>query len=73
MIVGIILYSLTITLYAKYAKEKITFADAGWTSMQFHNEVARTIVEKGYGYQTDVVTGSISVLFLGLKRGDVDV
>jgi glycine betaine/proline transport system substrate-binding protein len=56
-----------------YAKEKITFADAGWASMQFHNEVARTIVEKGYGYQTDVVTGSLAVLFLGLKRGDVDV
>ncbi len=31
-------------------KKTIVFADAGWDSIRFHNDVARFIIEKGYGY-----------------------
>lgn len=57
----------------KAEKEKIIFADAGWESIRFHNWVARTIVEEGYGYPTDVTAGSTSVTILGLQEGDIDV
>jgi glycine betaine/proline transport system substrate-binding protein len=54
-------------------KKTIVFADAGWDSIRFHNEVARLIIEKGYGYKTDVIPGSTPVTFTGLKKGDIDV
>jgi len=55
------------------AQETITFADAGWDSIRFHNAVARYIVEEGYGYSTDEVSGSTPVTLLGLEEGDIDV
>lgn len=54
-------------------QKKIVFADAGWESIRFHNEVARLILEEGYGYETEVTNGSTSSTFLGLRRGDIDV
>lgn len=54
-------------------QKKIVFADAGWESIRFHNEVARLILEEGYGFKTEVTNGSSSSTFLGLRRGDIDV
>ncbi|WP_077329117.1 ABC transporter substrate-binding protein [Virgibacillus siamensis] len=54
-------------------KQTIVFADAGWESLRFHNWVARTIIEEGYGYQTDVTSGSTTVTLLGLQEGDINV
>lgn len=53
--------------------KKIIFADAGWESIRFHNEVAKLILEEGYGYRTDVTNGSTSSTFLGLRQGDIHV
>jgi glycine betaine/proline transport system substrate-binding protein len=53
--------------------EKVVFADAGWDSIQFHNAVAQLIVEKGYGYKTEVISGSTPATLQGLKKGDIDV
>ena len=39
-------------------KDPIVFSDLNWTSAQFQNRVAQYIVEKGYGYPTDVVFGA---------------
>ncbi|MBF8983668.1 ABC transporter substrate-binding protein [Lutibacter sp. B2] len=58
---------------ANSEKPKIIFADAGWDSFTFHNEVARAIIEKGYGYPTDVTMGSSTLTFTGLIQGDIDV
>ena len=43
---------------AEAEKEPIVFSDLNWTSAQFQNRVAQYIVEKGYGYPTDVVFGA---------------
>lgn len=51
----------------------IVFADAKWDSIEFHNWVARTILEKGYGYKTSVQSGSTAATFLGFRRGKIDV
>ena len=57
------------------AKElpKIVFGDLNWDSAQVQDRVAQYIVEKGYGYPTDVVLGATLPLFQGLRRGDIDV
>lgn len=54
-------------------KSTIVFSDLTWTSAQVQNRVAQYIVEKGYGYPTDVVLGNTLPLFQGLRRGDSQV
>ena len=70
LLISIILISLTVSVSAK---DKIVFTDAGWDSVRFHNGVAQTIIEEGYGYPTDVVFGSSPATLLGLKEGDIDI
>ena len=54
-------------------KDTIVFSDLNWTSAQIQNRVAQYIVEKGYGYPTDVVFGSTLPLFQGLRNGETHV
>ena len=54
-------------------KQTIIFSDLNWSSAQVQNRVAQYIVEKGYGYPTDVVFGSTLPLFQGLRKGDTHV
>jgi len=51
----------------------IVFGDLDWDSAIFHNEVARFILEKGYGCKTDSIPGTTVPLYAGTVRGDVDV
>ena len=51
-------------------KPSLVFSDLNWNSAQIQNRVAQYIVEKGYGYPTDVVFGATLPLFQGLRRGD---
>ena len=53
--------------------ETIVFSDLNWPSAQIQNRIAQYIVEKGYGYPTDVVFGATLPLLQGLRRGDVHV
>ena len=70
VLISIVLISLTVSVSAK---DKIVFADPGWDSVRFHNGVAQTIIEEGYGYPTEVISGSTPATFLGLREGDIDV
>ena len=54
-------------------KETIIFGDLNWTSALLQNRIAQYIVEKGYGYPTDVKFGATLPLFQGLQNGDTDV
>ena len=54
-------------------KETIIFSDLNWTSAQLQNRIAQYIVEKGYGYPTDVVFGATLPLLNGLRAGDTHV
>jgi ABC-type proline/glycine betaine transport system permease subunit/ABC-type proline/glycine betaine transport system substrate-binding protein len=51
----------------------IMFGGLDWDSAAFHNEVARIILEEGYGCKTDAIPGSTLPLVTGLARGDIDV
>ena len=54
-------------------KEAIVFGDLNWASALLQNRIAQYIVEKGYGYPTDVKFGNTLPLFQGLKNGDTDI
>lgn len=58
---------------AQGEKPTIILSDAGWDSLRFHNDVAALIIENGYGYKTEVTTGSTPVVLTGLKNGDIDI
>jgi glycine betaine/proline transport system substrate-binding protein len=69
-LISIFIFSLTLI---GSAQDIIVFADPGWDSARFHNGIAQTIIEKGYGYPTEVIAGSTAATFLGLIEGDIDV
>ena len=52
---------------------EIKFSGYDWASNSFHVEVARLILEKGYGCRTTSVPGTTQPLLNALARGDVDV
>ena len=54
-------------------KETIIFGDLNWSSALLQNRIAQYLIEKGYGYPTDVKFGATLPLFQGLKRGDTHV
>ena len=54
-------------------KQTIIFADLNWNSALIQNRIAQFIVEKGYGYPTDVAFGNTSDLFRDLRWGLVNV
>lgn len=77
--IGVILISvLTIMLAACGGSDadgtidEIVFADAGWDSIRVHNHIAQTIIEEGYGYDTDVTAGSTAATIQGLREGDIN-
>ena len=55
------------------SEETIVFSELNWASAQLQNRIAQYIVEKGYGYPTDLIAGSTLPLFDRLRRGDTDV
>jgi len=54
-------------------KETIVFADPGWDTTSYFNDIARFIIENGYGYKTDTKNGSDAILFSALRSGDIDL
>ncbi|NLL69678.1 MAG: ABC transporter substrate-binding protein [Epulopiscium sp.] len=55
------------------AKDTLILADAGWDSIRIHNAIAGYIIEHGYGYKTDTMTGSSPITLRGLIQGDIDL
>ena len=53
--------------------ETILFGGGDWDSLRLHNGIAQKILEDGYGYQTDEISGSTSAVIQGLRQGEVDV
>ena len=51
----------------------IKFADAGWDSIRVHNSIAQTIIEEGFGYDTEVTTGTSTATLQALQQGDLNV
>ncbi len=54
-------------------KETIVFSDLNWTSAEIQTRIAKYIVENGYEYPTDTVTGDTISLWEGLINNDTDV
>ena len=75
MLASVLLVSLTACSPNDQAREggTIVLADAQWASIQFHNSIAQIFIEEGFGYNTEITSGSTSATFTGLENGDIDV
>ena len=62
-----------VPLGSQKGKEIIVFADPGWDTTSYFNDIARFIIENGYGYKTDTKNGSDAILFSALRNGEVDL
>ena len=54
-------------------KETIIFSDLNWDSIQLQNRIAMFIIENGYGYPVDTISGDTISGFVGLQNGDTHV
>lgn len=54
-------------------KTTVTFSDAGWDSVKFHNALAGYIGKTAYNIEPKVIMGSSSIVQAALVRGDIDV
>ena len=54
-------------------QDTIKFTGDDWASNSFHTEVARFMLEKGYGCKTAAVPGTTQPLLNALARGDVQI
>lgn len=54
-------------------KETLVFADLNWDSAIIQNRIVQYLVEKGYGYPTDVVPGTTLPLFQELLDGTIHI
>ncbi|MDE2750453.1 MAG: hypothetical protein OXI34_15975 [Chloroflexota bacterium] len=71
-----LMIALIYVLLASHAaaqQEPIVFADLSWDSARSQNRIAQYIVEKGYGYPTDLIPGGTVDLFAGLRQGESDI
>lgn len=71
------LFFLVISLFLACSpqekKKTITFADAGWDSIKFHNAVAGFIAENIFNYQWTESPGSTALMHEGLIKGEIDI
>ena len=58
-------------IYAYRMRTAVVFGDLNWTSALLQTEIARYMVEHGYGYATEKVFGSTIPLLQGLREGDI--
>ena len=58
-------------IYAYRVPVAVVFGNPNWTSAQLQTEIARHMVEHGYGYATEKVFGGSIPLFQGLRDGDI--
>ena len=69
----VFIFVLSSAGYAASMAKKLVFSDLGWDSCQVNNRIVKIILEKGYGYEIELVAGETIPLFAGMIRGDIDV
>jgi glycine betaine/proline transport system substrate-binding protein len=74
IIVTLMLVIAAVTLGAcQYESETIVIGEGDWQSNQFYNQVAKYIMEEGYGYEVDVKLVDTPLLIQSLTDGSIHV
>ncbi len=78
MVLLAVVLSLSIALVGCVKEEAgpkpvIKISDLNWGSAHFQAEVAKIIIEDGYGYPVELLPGKTIILFQALRTGELDV
>ena len=73
VLLGLVLSLSLIVPGCAKEKELIKLSDLNWGSAHFQSEMAKIIIENGYGYPVELVPGKTIMLFQGLRTGDIDI
>ncbi len=75
LVAGVITVSIILAGCGTAAGEKptIKISDLNWGSAHFQSEMAKIIIEEGYGYTVELVPGATIPLTQGLRTGDIDI
>lgn len=68
-----IAFFIALTLSACEMPDVITVGEGNWDSNAFHDQVAKIIIEEGYGVEVDVVPADTAIMVSGLKSKDVNL
>lgn len=65
---------LGITMFACVGEDDvIKIGEGTWASNAFHDQVAKIIIEEGYGQEVQVMSMDTSMMVTSLKEGDIDL
>lgn len=65
--------AIAFTISACEPEQTIVIGEGDWDSNAFHDQVAKIIIEEGYGVNVDVVLADTAVMVSSLKAGDIDL
>lgn len=68
-----IAFFIGITLSGCEQADVITIGEGNWDSNAFHDQVAKIIIEEGYGIDVSIVPADTSIMISGLKSDDVNL
>lgn len=68
-----IAFFIGITLSGCEQADVITIGEGNWDSNAFHDQVAKIIIEEGYGIDVYIVPADTSIMISGLKSDDVNL
>ena len=73
LLLTVIVASMFMVGCGEKEKEPIKISDLNWGSAHFQSEMAKIIIEEGYGYSVELIPGATIPLFQGTRTGDLDV
>ncbi len=65
--------AIAFTISACEPEEQIVIGEGNWQSNAFHSQVAKIIIEEGYGVKVDVVLADTAIMVSSLKANDMDL
>lgn len=57
----------------KNEDDTIVLAGGEWDSIMFHNGLVKKILEEGYEYDVEILTGSTAAVLQGVRQGEIDI
>ncbi|WP_226376922.1 ABC transporter substrate-binding protein [Oceanobacillus halotolerans] len=54
-------------------QDKVILAGGEWDSIIFHNNIAKIILEDGYDYDVEIITGSTAALIQGIRQDEINI
>src|SRR5690554_22272 len=57
----------------QYETNEIVIGEGDWQSNQFYNQVAKIIIEEGYGVEVDIKVVDTPLLIVSLTDGSIDL